>query len=193
MDHLSDDIQLMQRFQEGEESCFERLVERHKNRVFALIYRFLGNSIEAEDVAQEIFIKVYRSKNTYKPTAKFTTWLYVICKNTCFKALRSKRPATISIDDTKELEEGAAASQFADPNALSPLDSIKHNEQVLAVKLAIDSLPANQRMAVILSRYDELSYEDIAQSMRCSTKAVKSLLHRAKLQLRKKLKDHVKG
>ena len=193
MDYFDEDIQLMLRFQDGEEPCFEELVERHKTRVFALTYRFLGNYHEAEDAAQEIFIKVYRAKYTYKPTAKFTTWLYVICKNTCLKVLRHKRLHAVSINDPKELEEDAVAPQIADPHASSPSDSMLHDEQALVVKQAIDSLPANQKMAVILSRYDELSYENIAKVMSCSVKAVKSLLHRAKLHLREKLRDYVKN
>lgn len=192
MDNSVDDIQLMQRFQDGEESSFELLVERHKDRIFAVACRFLGNSTEAEDVTQEIFIKVYHSRDSYKPTAKFTTWLYAICKNTCLKVLRSKRQPMISIDNNRDLDDGSVPAQFADPKACSPIDSIKDAEQALAIKKALDLLPPNQRMAVILSRYDELSYEDIAQSMKCSVKAVKSLLHRAKLQLKDSLKYYVK-
>lgn len=192
MNNFDEDIQLMQRFQQGEESCFTQLVERHKGRIFSLTYRFLGNRQEAEDAAQEIFIKVYRARDIYKPQAKFTTWLYAVCKNTCLKALRRKKPAAVSIDDNIELEQDSVAVQIKDPHGLSPSDSMLNNERALVVKKAIDSLPAKQKMAVILYRYDRLSYEEIAQVMHCSLRAVKSLLHRAKLHLKEKLKDYAK-
>jgi len=188
---LSDDIQLMLRFKNGEESCFVQLVERHKTRVFNLVYRFLGSSQEAEDIAQEIFIKVYYAKNTYEPKAKFTTWLYTICKNTCFNELRKRKPVCVSVDDTIRLEEDTVAFQVADPSTPTPADAVLNNEKALIVKSAIDSLSVPQKMAVILFRYDRLSYEEIAQIMHCSVKAVKSLLHRAKEQLKEKLKYYV--
>ncbi len=190
MDYLDEDIRLMLRFQDGEESCFEQLVERHKNRVFNLAYRFLGNHEEAEDLAQEIFMKIYRAKNTYIPKAKFTTWLYVICKNTCLKKLGKKRPEIVSLHERIELEEGTVTHQIADAHIPSPSAATLNNEQTLLVKEAIDSLPTNQKMAVILYRYDQLSYEEIAKVMCCSIKAVKSLLHRAKINLKEKLADY---
>ncbi|MBI5204529.1 MAG: RNA polymerase sigma factor [Nitrospirae bacterium] len=190
MDFSDDDIQLMLRFQSGVESCFEQLVERHKNRVFNLAYRFLGSYQEAEDIAQEVFIKIYYAKNSYKPKAKFTTWLYIICKNTCLKELRKNKPNTVSMDDTFELSEDDVTPQIADPHTPSSLDSMLNTERALFVKQAIDSLPANQKMALILYRYDQLSYEESAKVMGCSVKAVKSLLHRAKINLKERLADY---
>ena len=192
MDYFGEDIELMLRFKEGEESCFEQLVERHKKRVFNLSYRFLGNYQEAEDLAQQVFIKVYHAKDTYQPKAKFTTWLYAICKNTCLKELRKKKPKMVSIDKRIELKEGSVTQQIADSHTPSPLDATLKSEQALIVKEAIDSLPANQKMAVVLYRYDQLSYEEIAKVMGCSTKAVKSLLHRGRINLKEKLADYIK-
>lgn len=193
MDLSDEDIQLMLRLKNGEEACFEQLVDRHKARVFNLVYRFLGNYQEADDVAQEIFIKVYYAKDSYKPKAKFTTWLYAICKNTCFNELRKRKPVCVSIDDTVRLDEDTVTFQIPDPNASSPADSVINDEQALIVKNAIDSLSVPQKMAVILYRYERLSYEEIAQIMQCSVKAVKSLLHRAKEELKNKLKYYVKN
>ncbi len=193
MDFSDEDIQLMLRFKNGEEACFEQLVERHKARVYNLVYRFLGSYREAEDVAQEIFIKVYYAKNSYMPKAKFTTWLYAICKNTCFNELRKRKIVCVSLDDTIRLEEDTVTFQVADSHTPSPADSLLNNEQASVVKNAIDSLSVPQKMAVILSRYDQLSYEEIAQIMHCSVKAVKSLLHRAKVQLKDKLKYYVEN
>jgi RNA polymerase sigma-70 factor (ECF subfamily) len=192
MNYFDEDIQLMLRFQDGEESCFEQLVERHKRRVFNLAYRFLGNYQDAEDVTQEVFIKIYQAKNMYKPKAKFTTWLYTICKNTCLKKLNKKKLNIVSIDDRMELQEGMVSRQVADSHTPSPANSTLNNERVSIVKAAIDSLPVNQKMVVILYRYDRLSYEEIAKVMGCSIKAVKSLLHRAKINLKEKLSDYFK-
>lgn len=193
MDFSDEDIQLMLRFKNGEESCFEQLVERHKARVFNVVYRFLGSHQDAEDAAQEVFIKVYNAKNSYQPKAKFTTWLYTICKNTCFNELRKRKSVCVSIDDTIRLEEDTVPLQIADSSALSPADSALNKEKAFIVKNAIDSLSVSQKMAVILCRYDRLSYEEIAQIMHCSVIAVKSLLHRAKVQLKDKLKYYIEN
>jgi RNA polymerase sigma-70 factor (ECF subfamily) len=191
MEPDDEDIQLMLRFKNGDESCFEKLVERHKERVFNLVYRFLGSYLEAQDLAQEVFLKIYHARNSYTPQAKFTTWLYTICKNTCLNTLREKNPVHFSIDNTLDLEEDTVAPQFADTHTPSPSDLILQQEQATVVKNAIDSLPAAQKMVVLLYRYDQFSYEEISKIMNCTPDAVKSLLHRAKLQLKEKLKDYI--
>jgi len=188
-----EDVQLMLRFQTGEESCFEELVKRHKKIVFNLSYRFMANYQDAEDLAQEIFIKVYHSKNNYTPKAKFTTWLYAISRNTCLKKLRKVKPKMISIDENIEFKENTGTRQIADSKAYSPLELSLKEEENSVVKQALDLLPPNQKMAVILCRYDGLSYEDIAKIMSTSVKAVKSLIHRAKISLKEKLKTYCKN
>jgi len=194
MSYLEDeDVQLMLRFQTGEESCFEELVKRHKKIVFNLSYRFMANYQDAEDLAQEIFIKVYHSKNNYTPKAKFTTWLYAISRNTCLKKLRKVKPKMISIDENIEFKENTGTRQIADSKAYSPLELSLKEEENSVVKQALDLLPPNQKMAVILCRYDGLSYEDIAKIMSTSVKAVKSLIHRAKISLKEKLKTYCKN
>ncbi len=177
----------MLRFQSGEEGCFEELVERHKQRVFNIAYRYLGNIHDAEDAAQQVFINIYNARKMYKPTAQFTTWLYTICKNTCLKTFRKKRLNTASIDADMGLEQDSVSVQLSDPNAATPLDNVINDERDLVVKEAIDSLPENQKMVVILCKYEQLSYEEIAQIAGFSVKAVKSLLHRARVNLKEKL------
>jgi len=194
MDYLlDDDVQLMLRFKNGEESCFVELVERHKERVFRLAYRFLGDHQEAEDLTQEVFLKIYCTKKNYTPQAKFTTWLYTVSKNTCLNTLRRKKPFIVSLNQELELEEDKLTPQLAAAVSVSPDNALLRQELLAAVKKALDSLPGPQRMAVILYRYEQLSYEEIARVMDSSVNAVKSLLHRAKLQLKEKLERYVKS
>ena len=148
-------------FQNGDESAFEKLVERNKNKVFSLAYRFIGNYPEAEDTTQQVFIKVYRAKNIYKPRAKFSTWLYVVCKNTCLKKLRKKRFHTISLNENISVNSTNIPRQIKDTHTPSPRDITLNNEKADIVKDAVDSLPANQRMAVILYRYERFLCEKI--------------------------------
>ena len=189
---MSEDTDLMMRFQNGEASCFEELVERHKQRVFGIAYRYLGNAQDAEDVAQQVFINIYNAKASYKPTAQFTTWLYTVCKNTCLKTFRKKRFPTVSIDEDVETDEETVPVQLPDPQALTPLENALHREQEAVVKEAIEALPENQKMVVLLYKYEELSYEEIAKITGLSVKAVKSALHRARVSLKEKLAGYFK-
>ncbi|MEI7530259.1 MAG: RNA polymerase sigma factor [Elusimicrobiota bacterium] len=181
----------MLRFIAGEESCFIELVKTHKQRVFAFAYRFLGNAADAEDAAQEVFIKVYNARAKYTVKAKFTTWLFTITRNTClnFLAKRGNKGLFVPLDENPETQDDAPGLQLADPKDLPPAELLIRKEQAEAVKKALASLPENQRTAVLLCRYDELSYEAIAEVMGCSAKAVKSILHRAKLGLKEKLAE----
>lgn len=190
MEYFDEDINLMLRFQNGEDGCFEQLVERHKQRVFNIVYRYLGNIHDAEDVAQQVFINIYNAKKAYTPRAQFTTWLYTVCKNTCLKTFRKKRLKTISIDADVDLEQDAVSVQLPDPNVSTPLENAINAERDLAVKAAIDSLPENQKIVVILCKYEQLSYEKIAEITGFSVKAVKSLLHRARVNLKEKLASY---
>ena len=189
MDQPDQDISLMLRVRDGDEKAFEALVDRHKTRVFNLAYRFLGNATEAQDVAQEIFVKIYQARHTYEPTAKFTTWLYTIAKNTCLKSLARAHP-TVSLDEEIGIGDDKVQRQVADPNMPTPSEQMLHREETDVVKSAIDALPEQQRMAVVLSRFDGLSYDEIAQVMGCSAKAVKSLLHRARVELKERLEKY---
>jgi RNA polymerase sigma-70 factor, ECF subfamily len=187
MEYSDEDIDLMLRFQNGEDRCFEELVERNKQRVFNIAYRYLGNVDDAEDAAQQVFINIYNARRTYTPKAQFPTWLYIICKNTCLKTFRKKRPKIISIDFAAELEQDGASGQLPDLNTSTPLENAISAERDSAVKEAIESLPENQKIVVILYKYEQLSYEKIAEISGFSIKAVKSLLHRARVNLKEKL------
>jgi RNA polymerase sigma-70 factor (ECF subfamily) len=178
------DIELMLRFQRGNEGAFEELVRKHTRGVLNLVYRYLGDATGAEDAAQDVFVKVYRARKKYRPEAKFTTWLYRIAANHCLNEIRSRKSqpaAAAPIDDL--LEEPAG----------TPVDAqLCRQELRRAVKEALDALPKNQRMAVILARYQEMSYVEIAEAMDLSIEAVKSVIHRAKETLQQRLSRYAR-
>ncbi len=188
MDPAQVDIDLMSRVAQGEESAFPQLVERHKTRVFQLAWRFLGERTEAEDVAQEVFVKIYQVRTSWQPSAKFTTWLFAITRNTCLKILERRRPM-VSLDANVRSGDETFGRQLADANMPTPAEKAFKDEEAALVRAAIDGLPAQQRMAVLLSRFEEMSYDEIALQLQTTPKAVKSMLHRAKVDLKKKLRN----
>ncbi len=190
--YLADiDVQLMLEFQKGDKVSFEKLMDKYYKRVMNLVYRFVDDKDIAEDLTQDVFIKVYNNAHLYKPKAKFQTWLYQITKNTCLNELRRRKHSAVSLDKTFEVKGNPLKQELADTNSLNPSERIDQKEIALVVKEAIESLPENQRMAVTLRRYEQLSYDDIAQTMNCSLSSVKSLLSRAKLNLKEKLKGFI--
>ncbi len=167
----------MLRFQAGDEAAFDELVRRHQKAVLNVAWRYCGDRALAEDLAQEVFVKVWRARKAYQPSARFSTWLYRIAVNRCLNEIRS-RPKRASLPVEETLEEPAGAR---------PHDDLGRMETRDAVRRAVDGLPANQRMAVILSRFHELPYEEIAEAMSVSLEAVKSLLFRARENLKEAL------
>ena len=181
--------ELMARIAEGDESAFETLVHRHQTSILNLIYRFVGDRTQAKDLAQEVFIRVWQSAKNYKPKAKFTTWLYRITANLCFNELKSaRRRKWFSFNRADEDGEHTIEEILSD-GAPSAEDILLENERSRQISDALQSLPDNQRMAMVLKRYDDLSYVEIAQIVGCSVSAVESLLVRAKRTLQKKLKN----
>jgi RNA polymerase sigma-70 factor (ECF subfamily) len=179
------DIELMLRFQRGDERAFEDLVAKHTRGVLNLVYRYLGDASRAEDVAQDVFVKVYRARKKYEPKAKFSTWLYRIAVNHCLNEIRSRRSEPVGTAPVNGLLEKPAE----DP----PDSNLSREELRKAVQAAIDALPGNQRVAVILARYQEMSYDEIAETMGMSLEAIKSLLFRAKENLQKSLSRYAEG
>jgi RNA polymerase sigma-70 factor (ECF subfamily) len=192
MDVLPPSEELMARIAEGDEDAFEILVHRHQTSVLNLVYRFIGDRTQAKDLAQEVFIRVWQAAGSYQPKAKFTTWVYRITANLCFNELKSaRRKKWFSFNRSDEdgvhtFEETLAYS------APSAEDILLEKERSRQISDALQSLPENQRMALILKRYDDLSYQEIAQVIGCSVSAVESLLVRAKRTLQEKLKNYEK-
>lgn len=187
MDSTSPSEELMTRIAGGDDQAFEILVNRHQTAVVNLIYRFMGDRTQAKDLAQEVFLRVWQSAKSYEPRAKFTTWIYRITANLCFNELKSSRRKEwvpfflLGEDRAKTIEEVLVDTT---PSAE---DLLLSREQSQRISDALRSLPANQRMALVLKRYDDLSYQEIAKILNCSISAVESLIIRAKRNLQKKL------
>jgi RNA polymerase sigma-70 factor (ECF subfamily) len=192
-DTAAQDLAWMGRVKEGDMDAFRELIEAHQYRVIGTVAKMLGDDSEAEDLAQQVFIRVWRSAPRYEPTAKFTTWLYTITRNLVFNELRRrKRHATQSLTEAGA-EEDRQPLQVADPSSKAPDTTVLDAEMQDAIQSAIDELPEVQRMAVILRRYDEVSYEEIGSILKLSVSAVKSVLFRARSELREKLKKYLAG
>ncbi len=186
------DVALMLRVREGDTDALRELIERHQRAVINTIHRAIGDASEAEDLAQRVFVQVYRSAKRYTPTAKFTTWLFTITRNTILNEhrRRSRHPAE-SLDALQEPRDSESAGwQAPDTTMRDPAQEVVERELQDKIKEAVQELPEAQRTAVILCRYEGLSYEEIAEVLGCSVSATKSLLHRARLTLKDKLRGY---
>lgn len=181
---VSEDLMLL--VADGDKIAFTCLINRHQDAVFRLIYRFFGKEEEANDLAQEVFVRIWRSSKNYTSTSKFTTWLYTITANVCKSEARSLWRRNIWLIGSFWNSGDNDIREAVSP-VLSPEDAAIHAEQDRLVLAAIESLPPNQRLAVVLRRYEELSYQEIAAVIGCSVAAVEALLVRAKVNLQKKL------
>lgn len=178
-------VRWMLAYQRGDETAFDRIVEAYSGQLFALFTRFLGPAPEREDLVQDVFLRVIRARERYQPTARFSTWLYRIAFNIAVN--RTQRGTDeASLDDGLD-DEGPAWAEMADERIEAPTDVLERGDVVVAVRAAIASLPKAQRMALILAKYDEMPYAEIAVVLRSSEKAIKSMVHRARENLRERL------
>jgi RNA polymerase sigma factor (sigma-70 family) len=182
------DIALMARVKDGDTRAFEELIEAYQMRVIGTVAKMIGDDTDAEDIAQQVFIRVWNSAARYTPSAKFTTWLFTIARNLVFNELRRrKRHPTTPLD--RESDEHHF--ETPDPSAKSPSSAVLDEELQTAIQHAIDALPEAQRMAIVLRRYEELSYEEIGEILELSVPAVKSVLFRARTELRERLRKYL--
>lgn len=189
-DENSRDILLMERIGTGDHRAFRELVERHQNAVVGTVAKMLGNSSEAEDISQQVFLRIWRHAKRYRPDAKFTTYLFTITRNLVFNESRRKRRRNEVSSD--EREESSHTQTPADSNR-QPDAELLQRELQSAVDKAISSLPEQQRIAVVLRRYEQMPYEEIAKVLDLSVSAVKSLLFRARTTLRDALAGYLES
>src|SRR5438067_11803012 len=180
-DEDAEDIRLMQLVSGGDTSAFEKLIERHQSLVAGTVARMLGSNSDVEDIAQQVFIRLWKSARRYVPRAKFTTWLLKITRNLVFNEMRhTKRRAHVPLQS----EPGAEDPPVKDEMNLAPDASLLETELQRTIEEAILQLPETQRLALVLRRYEQLSYEQLAEVLGLSVPAVKSVLFRARSELR---------
>lgn len=193
MDQQDPDVALMLRVKDGDIAAFEDLVERYKQPVINLLYRTLPDATEAEDLAQNVFIQVYKSAHRYEASARFSTWLFTIARNLCLNEIRrrSRHPAE-SMDVPHPENEDQPLRQIEDTKQFAAPEALLQDELEAKVEEAIADLPENQRTAILLCRQNDMSYEDISQVLDCSLSATKSLIHRARETLKQRLKPYLR-
>ncbi|HXB68006.1 MAG TPA: RNA polymerase sigma factor [Candidatus Acidoferrales bacterium] len=182
---LDYDAELMLRVKDGDGASFGVLLDKHRSSVVHFLYRMIQNHAVAEELAQEVFLRVYRSRSTYEPTAKFTTWLFRIATHLALNSLRdgkNERLLDHLDDDTKDLP----VRQVFDRRP-SVEQSMVYEVKLTEIRQAIAALPEKQRAAVLMHKYEEMEYTQIAGVLSCSESAVKSLLFRAYETLRARL------
>lgn len=182
---LERDAELMLRVRDGDAASFALLLERHRGPVIHFLYRMIQNQSVAEELAQEVFLRVYRSRTTYEPAAKFTTWLFRIATHLALNWIRDRKNEKSQESLDQELVEGTVR-QVAAPGP-SIEQRLVYQVKLDEVRRAIDALPAKQRAAVLMHKYEEMEYSQIAGVLSCSESAVKSLLFRAYESLRARL------
>jgi RNA polymerase sigma-70 factor (ECF subfamily) len=187
-DEDAEDVRLMRLVARGDTSAFEQVIERHQALVAGTAARMLGSNSDVEDIAQQVFIRVWKSARRYVPRAKFTTWLLKITRNLVFNELRrAKRRAQVPLQP----DPGAEEIPLKDETNPAPDASLLEDELQRAIEEAIMQLPESQRMALVLRRYEQLSYEEIAEVLDLSVPAVKSVLFRARTELRSRLNKYL--
>jgi RNA polymerase sigma-70 factor (ECF subfamily) len=186
------DAQVMLRVKAGDESAFDYLVQKYRRPMLGFMYRMAHNSAVAEDLAQEVFLRVYRSRENYEASAKFTTWLYRIASNLAVnhaRDTRHERPEnTVSLD---EPDRETGLTMDVPDGSLTAEESIVRRERLAAIRQRVQALPERQRIAVIMHKYQQMDYRQIADVLKLSESAIKSLLFRAYETLRVQLKEFV--
>jgi RNA polymerase sigma-70 factor, ECF subfamily len=183
------DFELMAAIAQRDESAFALLIDRHQREVYGTIVKMLGDPIEAEDLAQRVFLRIWQAAPRYQPKAQFRTWLFTIVRNLVFnESHRRARHRTEPLLNPEE-EEGRGAADWQDAGQPNPAEETLKREKMSRVDAAIHELPSPQRLAVLLYAHQDMSYEEIAQVLKTSVAATKSLLFRARETLRRQLNE----
>jgi len=189
---VDEDIKLMLGLKAGDREAFNRIVEKHSKSIINFIYRFTASREDAEDLAQDVFIRVYNAAQSYSPSAKFTTWIYRIASNISIDFIRKRKGEknNSSLDEKFETDEGSPGNQTADINAPQPDKEAEQNETNEEINGVLQSLPENQRAAIIMKIYEDRPYAEIAQVLGVSISSVESLIFRARSSLKTRLKNN---
>jgi RNA polymerase sigma-70 factor, ECF subfamily len=186
------DAEVMLRVKAGDEAAFDFLVQKYRRPLVSFMFRMARNTAAAEDLAQEVFLRVYRSRQTYEASAKFTTWLYRIATNLAVnhaRDTRKERPeVTVSLDEPNE--ETGSTMDVPD-SAMTAEQNLVRQEKMAAIRSKVEALPERQRLAVVMHKYQQMDYKQIADVLKLSESATKSLLFRAYETLREQLKEFV--
>ena len=184
------DVRLMLRVRDDEPAAFEELVARFQHRLVGVMHHLIGNADEAEDLAQEVFLRVYRARKTYHPRCKFTTWLFTIANNLALNSLRSRQRKPVQALPPQDSGPLGADQIVPDPDS-GPVRKVERREMAAVIRQALDGLNERQRMAVVLNKFEDMNYAEIATVMGLTTKGVKSLLSRARMNLRTALSGYL--
>jgi RNA polymerase sigma-70 factor (ECF subfamily) len=186
------DAQIMLRVKAGDDSAFEYLVQKYRRPMLGFMYRMAHNTAVAEDLAQEVFLRVYRSREKYEASAKFTTWLYRIASNLAVnhaRDTRNQRPENmVSLD---EPDQDTGLTMDLPDASLTAEEAIVRRERLAAIRQRVEQLPERQKIALVMHKYQQMDYRQIAEVLKLSEYAVKSLLFRAYETLREQLKEFV--
>ncbi|MDR2754256.1 MAG: sigma-70 family RNA polymerase sigma factor [Planctomycetaceae bacterium] len=191
------DVRLMLAVQRDDASAFEELMLRYQNRVLSLLRHMVGDRDTAEDLTQDVFLRIFRARKNYQPEAKFTTWLFTITNNVALNALRTRyRKPEVQLSSKNNEDDFDGQKHFAEDLILAssgtiPTRQLDKLEMRQMVQLAVDSLGERQRMAILLHKFEGMSYIDIAKAMKMTPQGVKSLLCRARLNLRDSLQGYI--
>jgi len=184
------DVQLMLAVQQGDQAAYQRLFEKHVAGVIGFAMQFVGNRARAEELAQDVFLQIYRTRAHYAPRARFKTWLYRMVTNACLSELRRPehrvRMQPLDPPPGENMDEPSAS---ADIPSRSGEEMALDRDTVNRLRVAVAELPAQQRAALLLARVNGLSYDEVAASLSCSVSAVKSLIHRATVTLREQMRN----
>jgi RNA polymerase sigma-70 factor (ECF subfamily) len=189
------DVQLMLRVKDGDEAAFGKLVAAYQDRLINIFVNLVGNEEAAQDLTQELFLRIYRARHGYEPNAKFSTWVYRIATNLASNSRRTKgrrKEVQLKASESGPMGTRPAERLLADKSALMPTRQLDKRELQQLVREAMETLNDRQKMAVLLHKFEDLSYTDIGEAMEMSPQAVKSLLSRARENLRVKLEPFVR-
>jgi RNA polymerase sigma-70 factor (ECF subfamily) len=188
------DVRLMLRVRDGDDAAFNEIVVAYQSRLIGVLRHLVQDQSAAEDLAQEVFLRIYRARRGYEPTAKFSTWLFRIANNLAINRRRDagrRREFQVTADDSGPSGPRPVEQMVADKSALMPTRQLDKTELQAMVQSAMESLNERQRMALLLHRFEEMSYADVADTLDLTIPAVKSLLSRARESLREKLEPYL--